>query len=69
MEKLITPKQLCELLQVDQSTVYWWSHIGFIPHLKIGKLVRFREVDINQWLLSRRKSGRKQLKLEVSNLP
>ena len=37
MGKLLTPKQLSELLQVDQSTVYKWSHTEFIPYVKIGR--------------------------------
>ncbi len=62
MDKLLTPKQLSELLQVDQSTVYWWSHTGFIPHIKIGKLVRFKEVEVEEWVKQRSRQGRKQIK-------
>lgn len=34
MQKLITPKQLSELLQVGLSTVYKWVHYRFVPHVK-----------------------------------
>ncbi len=68
MDKLLTPKQLSELLQVDQSTVYWWSHTGFIPHVKLGKLVRFKEEEVEQWVKERVHHGRRALKLSTSNL-
>ena len=64
MEKLLTPKQLSEFLQVDQSTVYWWSHTGFIPHVKMGKLVRFKEIEVEEWVRQRSRQGRKRLKYD-----
>lgn len=65
MEKLLTPKQLSELLQVDQSTVYWWSHTGFVPHIKLGKLVRFQEAEVEEWVKQRTRQGRKTMKFET----
>ena len=65
MDKLLTPKQLSELLQVDQSTVYWWSHTGFIPHVKLGKLVRFKEGEVEDWINGRSRKGRAQLKYPI----
>ncbi|MCK5615456.1 helix-turn-helix domain-containing protein [Candidatus Pacearchaeota archaeon] len=58
MEKLITIQQLCDLIQVSRSTVYEWTHIGFIPHYKFPNGVRFRISDIEKWLKKRMKSGR-----------
>ncbi|MFH1800232.1 MAG: helix-turn-helix domain-containing protein [Candidatus Omnitrophota bacterium] len=68
MERFLTPKQLCELLQVDLSTVYLWTHTEFIPHYKLGRCVRFLEVDVQAWLQKRRQSGRTTFKYTVSNL-
>ena len=68
MERFLTPKQLSELLQVDQSTVYLWTHTEFIPHYKLGRCVRFVEKDVSDWLQKRRQSGRATLKYTVSDL-
>ena len=45
MEKLLTIKQVSEVLQVSPSLIYKWVHYGFVPHLKLGSLIRFRESD------------------------
>ena len=66
VERFLTPKQLCELLQVDQSTVYLWTHTEFIPHYKLGRCVRFVERDVAEWLTKRKLSGRKTMKHEIT---
>ena len=68
METLLTAKQLAEKLQVSLSTVYFWAHAGFVPHIKLRKCVRFRESEIREWLKRRKKAGRKALKYETSHL-
>ncbi len=68
MEKLLTVDQVCELLQVSKSLVYKWVHYGYIPHVKIGKILRFREIDLIGWLKRRSQKGRKNKKLIVDNL-
>jgi len=67
VEKYLTPKQLSESLQVDLSTVYLWTHTEFIPHYKLGRSVRFLEVDVQAWLQKRRQSDRTTLKYTASN--
>jgi len=37
-------------------------HTGFIPHIKLGKLVRFRELEVEDWVKQRSRQGRKQAK-------
>ena len=68
MEKLLTPKQLSELFQVDQSTVYLWTHTQFIPHFKMGRSVRFLENDVAEWLKNRKSSGRATMKYDIKTL-
>jgi len=50
MNRLLTPAEIAELLGVKTSTVYQWTHQGFIPHVKLGRFVRFREVDVTKWI-------------------
>jgi excisionase family DNA binding protein len=38
MPKLLTPQEIAEYLGVKPSTIYQWTHQGFIPHVKLGKI-------------------------------
>ena len=58
MDKLLTPEEISELLGVKLSTIYQWTHIGYIPHFKLGRFVRFREKEVLKWLESKRRDGR-----------
>jgi len=53
MEKLLTIDELAEVLSLKKSTIYQWVHLGLIPHMKVGRLLRFRERDIEKWLSSK----------------
>jgi excisionase family DNA binding protein len=50
MERLMTAKQVSELLEVKPSTVYQWVHVGLIPYVKIGKCVRFKKDELFRWI-------------------
>jgi excisionase family DNA binding protein len=58
MDRLLTPKQLGEKLQVKLSTVYKWVHYGYVPHIKLGDLTRFDESSVESWVKQRSKKGR-----------
>lgn len=42
--------ELSDKLGVEVSTIYKWTHKRTIPFVHIGKLVRFRETDVMNWL-------------------
>jgi len=65
MEKLLTIKELCELLQVSQSLVYKWVHYEYIPCIKLGSGVRFFPKDIEVWVAKRKRKGRVSYKMEL----
>ena len=50
MERLMTAKQVSELIEVKPSTVYQWVHLGLIPYVKIGKSVRFKKDELFRWI-------------------
>ena len=52
MEKLLTAKQVAELLEVKLSTVYDWVSGKRIPYVKLGRLVRFKKPEIFRWVES-----------------
>jgi len=53
MGKILTIDELAKILSVKKSTIYQWVHFRLIPYIKVGRLVRFREKDIQKWLASR----------------
>jgi excisionase family DNA binding protein len=57
--------QVAELLNVAESTIRKWVHYGFIPHVKLGRAVRFREKEIEAWIEERAEKGRATLAPEI----
>jgi excisionase family DNA binding protein len=45
----MTISQLAEYLKISKSTIYIWIYKGKIPYAKVGKMVRFKTEDIEQW--------------------
>lgn len=50
MERLMTARQVSELLEVNPSTIYQWVHLGLIPYVKLGKCVRFKKTELFRWI-------------------
>ncbi len=65
MEKLLTAQQVCELLQIKRSTLYDWTHIGFIPHYKFPKGNRFKVSELERWLKRRKLNGRQNYQTPI----
>ena len=57
--RLLNAQEIADLLGVKKSTIYQWTHQGFIPHVKIGKLVRFKVNTVVNWVNERETKGRK----------
>lgn len=64
-KKLMNAAQVAEWLNVKESTIRKWVHYGFIPHIKLGRCVRFSEEDIQRWLKERSEKGRPTLLPEI----
>ena len=54
----LTLSELCAWLKVKPATVYDWTHSAFIPHVKLGRLLRFERAVILAWLADRERTGR-----------
>ena len=50
MERLMSAKQVGELIEVKPSTIYQWVHVGLIPYVKLGKCVRFKKDELFRWI-------------------
>jgi excisionase family DNA binding protein len=48
--KLLTVKEISELLRVKTSTIYQWAEMGKIPCLKVNGSLRFLEDEILNWI-------------------
>ncbi len=63
MVKMLSPEQVSEVLQVKVSTIYQWTHQRFIPHVKVGRFVRFNEAEILKWLSRNERKGDTRLRI------
>ena len=48
--RLLTTQEVCELLKISKSYLYWLTHQKKIPHIKMQGHLRFRESAIDNWL-------------------
>ncbi len=53
LEKLLTPTDICELLNIRKSKLYDLTHKREIPFFKINGLLRFRQSQIEKWINSK----------------
>ena len=65
MERLLDAAEIAEQLGMSVSTIRKWVHYGFMPHVKLGRAVRFREKDIETWIEERTEKGRASLAPEI----
>lgn len=62
LETLLTYDQLADRLQVSPGTLRNWVSQQFIPHVKLGRAVRFEINDIQAWINKRANGGRVRLR-------
>lgn len=60
-KRLINIDELAEMLSVKKATIYWWIRGNQIPHLKLGRLVRFDPERIDEWLQNKTMKSRDPL--------
>lgn len=69
--QLLTPQQLSAWLQIKLSTIYKWTHAGYIPCIKLGGAVRgsvrFERDEVERWLKRRSKRGRNTYCLDTDD--
>ncbi|MDD3012385.1 MAG: helix-turn-helix domain-containing protein [Candidatus Gastranaerophilales bacterium] len=52
MQTLLDVTQLAQMLKIEVSTIYDWVHKKKIKYIKIGRLLRFRQEDIEALIQS-----------------
>lgn len=68
MKSLLRPNEVAEMVGVEKSTIYQWTHTGFIPHVKVGKCLRFHEAKLLEWLEKRSVAGRTTRRVDVPTI-
>jgi excisionase family DNA binding protein len=48
--RLLTVKDLSELLKIKAKTLYQWAELNQIPHMKLNGALRFDYDDIMAWV-------------------
>jgi excisionase family DNA binding protein len=59
--RLLTAKEVGELLQLNASWVLDAARRNAIPHIRLGRYVRSRRMDIETWLLDQRRGPEVEL--------
>lgn len=49
-DTLITPKEVCQLLGVNLTTLWRWNNEGYLTKVYIGNKPRYRQSDIDRIL-------------------
>jgi excisionase family DNA binding protein len=56
MEKrFLSVKELGEYLHIKPATLYGKTEAGEVPHYKVGRLIRFKQDDIDEWMEKHRR--------------
>jgi excisionase family DNA binding protein len=55
--KLLTIDEVAALLQVPKSWIYERTRHGTIPHLKLGKYLRFPTAELHEWMARHEKGN------------
>lgn len=58
-DPLLNPIAAAEFLGVSKDTLSVWRSVGrySIPFIKVGRLVKYRQSDLEKWLESRARSN------------
>ena len=57
MKQYLDIAALAERLRIKRSTLYAWAEQGTIPHVKLGRLLRFDPDEIEAWLQDHRRES------------
>lgn len=48
--EIIDIKELSSRIKISVKTIYRWVHYEYVPHIKMGGVVRFDWQDIISWI-------------------
>lgn len=57
MARLLTADEVAEQLRVGKSFIYDQARAGHLPHVRVGRYVRFHQDDLDAWIDAQRIGG------------
>ena len=60
MEELWDIRRVSQYLGIKRSTLYAMIERKEIPHYRIGRLARFKQAEIDAWLLTKKRESKKK---------
>jgi excisionase family DNA binding protein len=67
--KILTVKEVADLIKSRPSTIYSWAEQGIIPSIKLNGLLRFDEGEILQWIEKCKVSGETNYNVNTGRRP
>lgn len=52
--KLMSIEELSEYIDTPVATIYTWTHLRRIPHVKIGRSLKFERGAVDRWVEAQR---------------
>lgn len=53
-KRFLTVDELSDYLAAPVATLYTWTHQRKIPHIKLGRGLRFDRLEIDKWVEARK---------------
>lgn len=66
MKQIIRAAEAADMLGISLSTLYKWTMMRIIPHMKKGKLLFFKREELEEWLLSSRVKTEDEIEQEAA---
>lgn len=60
MTKMLTPSDIADKLNIHPNTVRDYLKAGILPAVKLGRVWRVEEKDLNNWIEKRKTGARKE---------
>lgn len=48
--RLLVASEVADMLRVEPDTVLEWARAGTIPHVRLGRSVRFSQPELERWV-------------------
>ena len=62
-KEFLNIKEVGKYLGIKISTLYFYVENGDIPHYRIGRLIRFKKQEVDQWM-----EGNKKERIDLSKM-
>lgn len=59
MTKMLTPSEIAERLNIHPNTVRDYLKAGILPAVKLGRVWRVEEEDLEEFIRERKRGGKK----------